>query len=343
MGDSSLVPSDEDEGEDGEEGEEAEGDDDDEGSPENENSPSKLPQEFTPAPDVIPTIGGIPDLSTPDIKIGDSELDDSPLADMPKRREEGKSGSPLKNVAMTTSSLTSPLASPITPSASVAEPAPAEYLEPVAEAAEQAAIEEVTQEIPVVTAPEMLPVSEPAGAPEDAVTEAQQSQEEEEEEMLLDLVENIDGDPTEAETQNSEPEQPADPVPIPETENIISVPTLVDTITQDANAEPAIAVEEMLVELVQAEAEVAIEEEEEFLDLLGGLERSLNRADGGVADAPASASTAVEDAGDQKVDAEAPATATDPAVEEQGPGSTEAGEENQVTELEPEKKEEGIV
>jgi len=46
MGDSSLVPSDEDEGEDGEEGEEAEGDDDDEGSPENENSPSKLPQEF---------------------------------------------------------------------------------------------------------------------------------------------------------------------------------------------------------------------------------------------------------------------------------------------------------
>lgn len=111
MADDSNLASDDEDGEDGEEG-----DEDDEGSPDVQNSPIKS-QNQSPAPDNIPILQTIPVLQQ-DTIMSDADIGSPPVTGIERLKGEAvKSGSPLKNVVLTTSSLNSPLQSPSAASA----------------------------------------------------------------------------------------------------------------------------------------------------------------------------------------------------------------------------------
>ncbi|KAG9230939.1 hypothetical protein BJ875DRAFT_487481 [Amylocarpus encephaloides] len=101
MGEGSMAASDEEDGdEDGDEG------DDDEGSIADLNSPSKPPRTESPIATPLPTMKEIPDINP---AIGFMPPGHHLPAHLERQNSEGTGGSPLKNVALATSALTSPV------------------------------------------------------------------------------------------------------------------------------------------------------------------------------------------------------------------------------------------
>jgi hypothetical protein len=277
MAEDSILASDDDDGEDGEEGEDGEGNDDDEGSIDNQSSPPKPPLPASPAPHAIPVIKEIPKFVSPDLYMTGTEFPGPSEASLEKDQPEGKSGSPLKNVVLTTSSLTSPLQSPTVSSG----PATfhginlAHEQDPEAVPAEPQGLDGVMQQETV----ESTPIELPPPSPELTTAEAHavvgsRQEEEDEEEMLLDIVENASNAQIgEVHKPTMAPfEEPADPPPdVQEPEvnitsdvpsGVLIAPTLETDIvsTQEPVAEEAEAVDD-----------------DDFPDLLVGLEEQLNK------------------------------------------------------------------
>ncbi|KAH9206264.1 hypothetical protein DL95DRAFT_416699 [Leptodontidium sp. 2 PMI_412] len=345
MGEGSAANSDDDDGEDGEDGDEG---DDDEGSVDVQDSPSKQSQ-HSPSAASTPILPPIPNLDQADVPMGGTEFPHAPprlLTD----RFEGKSGSPLKNVVMTTSTLTSPLEPPamsptkafpdIHPLASVATPVTA------VEAKLESLDEAMQQEVPGL-ASEALPPPPPeptfvemVAAVEERVAEEEEEkmlldildrernaevtaplEEEEEEEMLLDILDRARNaevgapveepiastspvhrsPPVEAEIVGSEPSPQVkaevelaqftpQPEVAPEPAQVKSAsPEIKEAqIEQEVTPSPApAAIPEPTPEetVIEPSADVAAEEptqdipveddDDEYPDLLGGLEKSL--------------------------------------------------------------------
>jgi hypothetical protein len=276
MAEGSMAASDDDGGEDGEEGDEG---DDDEGSVSAQDSPSKPPRTFSPMASDLPHMREVPNLGSKDTDM--SGIDDLPGPPLPKLETmEGKSGSPLKNVALTTSSLTSPVKSPGTaqdPFSAVAPPQAA-INEPATAA--PTALDEFMQQEVAETAPSTIPPPPPEPTMTEVVSAVEERQEEEEEEMLLDIVEN---------TNNANIGAPQEPIPtapeIPEVEVVpqtqepeVTAPEpqfseVVENEPQQMDI-PA-PIEETLVEVT---VEQPIDDGDDFPDLLGGLEKQLNEA-----------------------------------------------------------------
>ncbi|KAK2629604.1 hypothetical protein QTJ16_000424 [Diplocarpon rosae] len=267
MGDGSQPNSDEDDGDDGDDGDEG---DDDEGSvdvqglaskPDHQPSPSELPTPFLP-----PT----PSLDAEDTAMGGTESNPAP----PRHgtdRLEGNLGSPLKNVAMMTSAIASPLESPIL-EPTAATPHHEAALSPAsAPAPENVTLETLEKQMQQQTT-ELAPPTLPPPPPELTTTEIvaaieERQAEEDEEEMLLDMV-----DEANRAKNDASKEQMA---------VVASSPARVDS-KKDPGAESAPK------ELLQPnESEVRAEEKSEpretpaeeddddYPDLLGGLEESL--------------------------------------------------------------------
>jgi hypothetical protein len=264
-----MAASDEDGGEDGEEGDEG---DDDEGSVSAMDSPSKPLRPFSPGISDLPHMKEPPNFDLVDADM--SGIDDLPGPPLPAptlpKLEilEGKSGSPLKNVALTTSTLTSPIKSPDTAPTFSNVPPPQESTN-VPETAERTALNEEMHQETAETAPPTLPPPPPEPTVTEIVAAVEtRQQEEEEEEMLLDIVENTN-DANIGAPHDSVPvalEVPAELIfPAQESESIVS------TQEQEMPSLPA-AVEDTAVEGV-VEQPVG---EGGFTDLLDGLEKQLN-------------------------------------------------------------------
>ena len=268
MGEGSMAASDDEGGEDGEDGDEGY---DDEGSVSAQDSPSRPPHGLSPIPNTLPHMREIPSKDT-DM----SDIDDLPGPPLPKLEIlEGKSGSPLKNVALTTSNLTSPIKSPETAEAPFSEIAPPQ--EPSAVTAdESAALNEVMQQEVVETAPSTIPPPPPQPTMAEVVSAVEERQEEdEEEEMLLDIVEN---------TNNANIGAPEAPIvisqeipeaPVPQE---LEAPIPEPQIPEAGNLKPELAAPPAPVEQPAAEEviEQPVEDEGDFPDLLGGLEKQLD-------------------------------------------------------------------
>ncbi|TVY56777.1 hypothetical protein LSUE1_G009817 [Lachnellula suecica] len=311
MADGSNANSDDDDGDDGEEGEEG---DDDEGSISNQGSPSKRPSTSSPAPSTLPTLNDIPDLvSAPTVP---STAQFPPFAaHIEKERLEAKAGSPLKNVALATSALASPLTSPTTTAAPpLSDAAPAPPIVATEPQVDPTSLDTEMQDQVAESAPTGLPPPPPEPTiVEEATAVVERKEEEAEEEMLLDILENAnnahireqipaisepvleaapDAPPRVVETQPIP--QPLEAVPVPEPEiepqaeaqdvelepqvQPISLPPAPESILPDVQktSEPApqAPTEAPKPAPVPAAAE---EEDDDFPDLLGGLEKSLNK------------------------------------------------------------------
>jgi hypothetical protein len=277
MGDGSMAASDDDDGEDGE------GDDgeDDEGSVDNQNSPSKPPRSGSPIVTATTGIKTVPSLGYGDTPMAGLEFPrPHPMIQIERTKLEGQSGSPLKNVALTTSALTSPLESP-----TVAAPfsdfstASVPKLDTVPEAVKPDTLDE---EMLLETA-ESAPTTLPAPPPEPTEAEANASaevlrEEEEEEEMLLDIVDNANN------AQIGEPEVPipasevlAEQAPVPQTETPVeAISTEVVEVPREEEAEDPVLLETAEPELVPQVSNTE-DDDDDFPDLLGGLEKSLEK------------------------------------------------------------------
>ncbi|KAI9050517.1 hypothetical protein LZ554_005679 [Drepanopeziza brunnea f. sp. 'monogermtubi'] len=237
MGDGSQANSDDEDGDDGDEGDEGE---DDEASDDMQDSVSKAPQQSSLSELPVPSMPPIPPLELVDSTMGGTEINHAPprlLAD----KVEGKSGSPLRQVAMTTSTAASPLESSATPFQNIA---PTEKSESLPSVAEAEALDSEMQQQASETAPTSLP--SPPPKPTMAEVEAavnERREEEEEEQMLLDIADKAkigapvsEGPPVSAESE------------------------------QGAKATPP----------EQASVSAAAEDDDDnYPDLLGGLEESL--------------------------------------------------------------------
>ena len=297
MADGSMAASDDDGGEDGEDGDEG---DDDEGSVSAQDSPSKPPRPFSPGIGDLPHMQEPPSSGSPDTDM--SEMEDLPGPPLPKLQtiEGEKSGSPLKNVAMISSNLTSPVKSqaPILDSAPPQESTPDTTYH--TSEAYPAPLDEVMQQQAAETAPTTLPPPPPEPTIAEAISSTEVLQEEEEEEeMLLDIVENTSnaniGAPqdlevpvssaaepsTEAIVQTQEPEVPIQALDIKHDESEPpAIGELPDTqrseIMEPSAKEKDVALaEEPAVEV----REQPVEADEPFTDLLGGLERQVEEPD----------------------------------------------------------------
>jgi hypothetical protein len=305
MGEGSNAASDD---EDGDEDGDEDDNDNEEGSVGDQSSPSKATKPMSPTP----TMHAMPDM-IPGASVSPPA---NPLIAQLGRETsfEGRSGSPLKNVALATSALASPM---VSPSVTAAPPFPdnsaSTFAPPTTALAESEAIVEHLQEeraeidhamqMEVVeSAPTTLPPPPPA--PTEAELQASnivRKEEEEEEMMLLDIVEK-----TNVIAGGDIPEQPPAPVmehakvPSPTVAATINVPTETeDTLVtaneqvQEALSNPNRApIEEVKQEsvpipelkndppLAPAPEEVVQAEDEDdddFPDLLGGLEKSLGQ------------------------------------------------------------------
>ena len=307
MAEGSIAATDDEGGEDGEEGDE---DDDDEGSinaaPE---SPSKPPPPLSPVASELPKFGSIDtDMSGIDI----------PGPSLPRlETSEGTSGSPLKNVALTTSSLTSPISSPEATKDPFTEPvAPQEPVEEagninIPEAADPTTLDEDMQQQAPETAPPTLPLPPPNPTLAEVISSTEvRREEEEEEEMLLDTLENA-RNATIGASQDaipSAPEIPTEPAPLlpQEPEAPISEPEP----AQEAELVPQAEEEKLPTPPIQAPASEELapqpqpveddEDDDEFNDLLGGLEKRLNESQA----APASETEAAPESVQAQVEAE---------------------------------------
>jgi len=276
MGDGSMAASDDDDGDDGE------GDDgeDDEGSVDNQNSPSKP---LRPASPIVTAATGIK--TVPSLGFGDTPMTGlefprpHPTIQIERTKLEGQSGSPLKNVALTTSALTSPLESP-----TVAAPfsdfgtATAPQLDPVPEAVKTDSPDEEMLLKTAASAPSTLPAPPPEPTATEANASAEVLREEGGEEMLLDIVDNANnsqiGGP---EVPIAAPEITPEQVPIPQTEAPVEA-TLDETVeaTREEEAEDPVLLENAETEAVP-QVQNAEEDDDGFPDLLGGLEKSLEK------------------------------------------------------------------
>jgi len=275
MGDGSMAASDDDEdGEDGDDGE------DEEGSVDNQNSPSKPPRPTSPIPLTTTGIKTVPSLGLGDTPMSGLEFPrPHPMIQTERVKLDGQSGSPLKNVALTTSALTSPLESPTmaVPFSNINTAVPEPNHVPTT------AEKEALNEEMLLETSELAPTEIPQPPPEPTAAEVTASkellhEEEEEEEMLLDIVENANN----AQIGGSEapmaaPEiQPEDaPVPSAEVppEPIPSEPLEAPETTEQ---EDPVLLENSESDPVQEEQKVE-EEDDDFPDLLGGLEKSLGK------------------------------------------------------------------
>jgi hypothetical protein len=264
MADGSIVASDNDDSDEGEDGEEG---DEDEGSIDNQASPSKRQESSSLSP--IPSMEEIPRPAPEDTSMSGVEIPPHPVINTDM---EGKSGSPLKNVAMATSALASPVEAPPISAPVLAEKAPDVPTQ-------VAAIEEVMQEETAETVPPTLlpPPPEPTLAEVEAAVEERQ-EEEEEEVMLLDIVEGNSAHYTEPEI----PDIPDVPPPQELTEIVSTVsepePVPLDVPLQDIQSQPEEPTNTEAPELLEPQAEaVQHGEMEDFPDLLGDLEKSLEK------------------------------------------------------------------
>lgn len=181
MGDDSNQASDEEDGDEADEGD----DDEEDGTPEVQDSPAKPLSSASPKPEAIRSLSTIPTLE-PDVEMTDAE---SPqLATVEKLKlDPVQAGSPLKNVALSTSSVNAPLPSPGIPEVAPSE-APAEALE--VDAA-PASLEPVLPNLPLsIDMAEDLPPPPPNPTKEhEQASQSLVREELEEEKMLLDAFE----------------------------------------------------------------------------------------------------------------------------------------------------------
>ncbi|KAL3426098.1 apopolysialoglyco-like protein [Phlyctema vagabunda] len=105
MGDGSNQASDDEEGEEGDEG-----DEEDDGSPDDQGSPVK--STASPAPEMTPSLQATPVLQQDIEMSGTDTASPQPVEIERLKLDFVKAGSPLKNIALTTSSVNSPLPSP---------------------------------------------------------------------------------------------------------------------------------------------------------------------------------------------------------------------------------------
>ncbi|KAE9370596.1 hypothetical protein N431DRAFT_468632 [Stipitochalara longipes BDJ] len=276
MGDGSMAASDDDEdGEDGDDGE------DDEGSVDNQNSPSKPPRPTSPVPLATTGIKTVPSLGFGDTPMSGLEFPrPHPMIHTERVKSEGQSGSPLKNVALTTSALTSPLESPTVAAPFSEINAPAPEQDHVATAGEKEALDEEMLLETAESAPTEIPPPPPnPTAAEIVASEELLREEEEEEEMLLDIVENANN----AQIGGSDapiaaPGIPAEQAPIPLAEATTEpIPSEDLAAPVEIEQEDPALVENPEPDPVQEEQKVEEEDDDDLLDLLGGLEKSLEK------------------------------------------------------------------
>ncbi len=261
MGEGSMANSDDDEGDEGEEGDDG---DDDEGS-DAQNSPSKRPRTTSPLVPEIPALKSSPNFGPSDVTMGGTELPRPSKIVTERERSEGKSGSPLKTVALTASTLTSPLMSPSIASVEGSFSVPG-HQSPLAASAEAASLNETMQREALDSAPTTLPPPppEPTETEVDTAVETR-NEEEEEEEMLLDIVDNANN------AQIGGRETPL-PAPKPEIPAEAITSEAVELPREEENmAEPS--VEEKKPEEPVPEAD----DDDYYPDLLGDLEKSLEK------------------------------------------------------------------
>jgi hypothetical protein len=274
MGDGSMAASDDDEdGEDGDDGE------DDEGSVDNQSSPSKPPLPTSPVPLAATGIKTVPSLGFGETPMSGLEFPrPHPMIQTERVKSEGQAGSPLKNVALTTSALTSPLESPTVapPFSDISAPAPQQ--DPVATAVEKENLDEEMLLETTESAPAEIPQPPPEATADEATASAELlREEEEEEEMLLDMEKNASS----AQIGGSEapfaaPEIPTEHIPIPQTE-IPTEPMQTETGEAPKETEPE---DPVLLENTEPEPAPEVENaeaEDNYLDLLEGLEKSLDK------------------------------------------------------------------
>jgi hypothetical protein len=192
---------------------------------------------------------------------------------------EGLSGSPLKNVALTTSELTSPLESPtVVPHFSDFSTASVPQ-EPAPTAIETSNLNEDMLLETAESAPTILPPPPPEPTAAEVIASAEVlREEEEEEEMLLDIVDNANnayiGGP---EASIAAPEIPAEQVPISPTEAPAEmIPSEIVELPREAEQEGPALLESAEAEPVP-EVQNTEEDDDDFPDLLGRLEKSLEK------------------------------------------------------------------
>ncbi|KAH8601790.1 hypothetical protein B0O99DRAFT_200993 [Bisporella sp. PMI_857] len=261
MADGSAHDSSDDEGDDGEEG------DDDQETSADPKSPSKLPQDVS-APSDIPPVADI--LATTESEI--KQVEDVAIPPLLQVEElEVKAGSPLKNVALTTSTPTSPFDAattelPLSPSI--------QPIEPVSDvtAPEIEVLNETMQSEMATTEPPIIPTPPPAPGVAETVAAAELLKEEkEEEEMLLGIVE---------ESNNASESNDNDGVPSVTEPEDASNSEVVEAPPEEAVAtkhdSPEVAAVETIPETAAPTADDEGDEDDGFPDLLGGLEKQLN-------------------------------------------------------------------
>jgi hypothetical protein len=272
VADGSMAASDDEGGEDGEEGDEGE---DDGGSVSAQDSPSKPPRPFSPVVSELPHMREPPNLGSPDADM--SGTDDLPGPPLPKI--DMLEGRPLKNVAMTTSNVTSPAKS----QAPLPDSVPLEQSIPetsnILDAAEPTTLDEEMRQEVAETAPTTLPPPPPEPTINEVISSTELLQEEEEEEeMLLDTLENLNAnigapqDPVGSEPEISvetihQTEEPEIAIPDPQPTETVEPPS---EETQVSEA----------IEPAEEVAEQPVEAKEPFTDLLGGLEKQVEEPQG---------------------------------------------------------------
>ncbi|TGO82775.1 hypothetical protein BPOR_0761g00010 [Botrytis porri] len=202
MVDDSNPASDDDDGDEGDQG------DDDDDSVGVLNSPSR-PHRDSSQDHNISTMQEIPKSSNVDIMMGGTDIPGSTKLELERVKDEGKFGSPLKQIALTTSTVNTPTVSPTETTTR----------EPISFSTEHtdiplAPVEKINQEmlsIAEVTAPTELPPVPPHPTKEhEEVSVEVRVEEEEEEEILLDILENTENSqigaakPIEAEIPSSD-------------------------------------------------------------------------------------------------------------------------------------------
>ncbi|PBP28453.1 LYR family protein [Diplocarpon rosae] len=267
MGDGSQPNSEEDDGDDGDDGDEG---DDDEGlvdvqglasKPAHQPSPSGLPTPFLP-----PT----PSLDAGDTAMGGTEFNPA-LPGPGTDRLEGSLGSPLKNVAMTTSAIASPLESTALETTAASphhETAPSPESAPAPENVTLDTLDKQMQRQTTELAPPTLPPPPPEPTTTEIVAAMEESQEkEDEEEMLLDIVDEANRAKIDASKE--------------QIAAVASSPAQVDS-KKDPDAESAPKEflqpneSEVHAEKTSEPREIPAEEDDDdYPDLLGGLEESL--------------------------------------------------------------------
>ncbi|KAG4031286.1 hypothetical protein MFRU_009g00760 [Monilinia fructicola] len=184
MIDDSNPASDDDDGDEGDQG------DEDDDSVDVLNSPSR-PHRDSSQDHPMSTMLDIPNLSSPDVTMGGTDNYGPTKLELERVKDEGKFGSPLKQIALTTSTVNTPVVSPT--ETTTREPI---LFPPGNTDISSAPIERINQEmlsIAEVSAPTELPPVPPHPTQElEDISRELRAEEEEEEEMLLDILGNAE-------------------------------------------------------------------------------------------------------------------------------------------------------